>query len=335
MSEYSVSNKELISFFLVTFGLTIGMGVIMAFTYTKYPMQSFAQVQMYYPAIGVMTAFLLNNKRRKELPMKFYGVYLFLTITSALFLLVEILIFHKNPGMYADYLLIPGSIILILIYFADEKEKIDRFGLKLGKNVKESLSYIALFVILRLCVAFLSAFMLGDVKEFIRIFLSVKTMTGIFMLLFLFPLQFTMFLGEEYGWRYFLQTALQERLGKRKGVIVVGFIWGIWHLPLNLFFYSPAEPFYSSLNRLIVCIAYAIFFGFVYMKTENIWTVSMIHFVNNVILPTFNDAVGSNVVLSEESVLANLICFCVVYLPFLFTKEYRKDEKEVEFTNEL
>ncbi|MCS4523181.1 CPBP family intramembrane metalloprotease [Clostridium botulinum] len=45
--------------------------------------------------------------------------------------------------------------------------------------------------------------------------------------------------GEEYGWRYFLQTAFQERLGKRKGIIFLGIIWGIWHLPLNLFYYSP------------------------------------------------------------------------------------------------
>lgn len=183
-----------------------------------------------------------------------------------------------------------------------------------------------LFVILRLCVAFLSAVMLGDVKKFIHIFLSVKTMTGIFMLLFLFPLQFTMFLGEEYGWRDFLQTALQERLGKLNGIILLGFIWGIWHLTLNLFFYSPAAPFYSSLNRLIVCIAYAIFFGFVYMNTKNIWTVSIIHFINN---RTIFYNIESNVANSGRFVLINLLCASVVYLPFLFSKEYRKYELRI------
>ncbi|WP_097027349.1 CPBP family intramembrane glutamic endopeptidase [Clostridium peptidivorans] len=332
MSEYSVSNKELIIFFVVTFGFTIGMGIIMAFTYTKYSMHGFAQVQMYYPAIGVMTALLLNNERRKELPMKFYGVYLFLTITSVFFLLVEIFIFHKDPGTYADYLLFPGSIMLVLMYFADEKEKIDRFGLKLGKNVKKSLRYIVLFVILRLCAAFLSAFIFGDVKEFINIFLSAKTFTGLFMLLLLFPFQFAMFLGEEYGWRYFLQTALQERLGKRKGIILLGFIWGIWHLPLNLFFYSPEAPFYSTLNRLIVCIAYAIFFGFVYMKTKNIWTVSIIHFLNNGLIFY---SIEANIANSGKFVLINLLCASIVYFPFLFSKEYEKYEKEIELTNDL
>jgi membrane protease YdiL (CAAX protease family) len=93
-------------------------------------------------------------------------------------------------------------------------------------------------------------------------------------------------------------------------------------------------PFYSILNQVIGCIGYAIFFGFVYMKTENIWTVSIIHFVNNGIVPTLNNAGGINVVLSGELVLANLIYFCVIYLPFLFTKEYGKDKKEIGITNQ-
>ncbi|MCS4515483.1 CPBP family intramembrane metalloprotease [Clostridium botulinum] len=48
-----------------------------------------------------------------------------------------------------------------------------------------------------------------------------------FLLPLSFPLTFIVFFGEEYGWRYFLQTAFQERLGKRKGIIFLGIIWGI------------------------------------------------------------------------------------------------------------
>ena len=37
--------------------------------------------------------------------------------------------------------------------------------------------------------------------------------------------------GEEYGWRGFLQRRL-IRLGKLRGVLLVGVIWGVWHAPI-------------------------------------------------------------------------------------------------------
>mgnify|MGYP000874954992 FL=1 len=330
MAEYNFSNKELFIFLLVTFGLTIGMGIAMGFAYTKYPVDSFGLTQMYYPSIGVMTALLLNKERRKNPPMKFYGTYLFFTITSILVLLIDIFVLHKDPNAYMNMLWVVGSITLCLVYFADKKEKIYDFGLGLEKNVKASIGYILLFFVLCICGNFLSALILGDGKKFIDNLINTEKLNSVFH----FPSMCIAFLGEEYGWRYFLQPALQQRIGKRKGVILLGIIWGIWHLPINLFYYSPMTPFYSILNQVIGCIGYAIFFGFVYMKTENIWTVSIIHFVNNGIVPTLNNAGGINVVLSGELVLANLIYFCVIYLPFLFTKEYGKDKKEIGITNQ-
>ncbi|WP_097026717.1 CPBP family intramembrane glutamic endopeptidase [Clostridium peptidivorans] len=336
MSEYSISNKDLTIFLVVTFGLTIGMGIVMGFAYTKYPVDSFGVIQMYYPAIGVMMALLLNKERRKKLPMKFYGAYLFFTITSVLFLLAEVFVFHKDPGMYIECWMILGSITsFLLCSSSDEKEKMNSLGLGFGKNVKASIGYIVLFITLNLCVNFLAAIIFDGGKEFITTLRNGKIMRILFLAPLLFSLEFIMFLGEEYGWRYFLQTALQQRLGKRKGIVLLGIIWGIWHLPLNLFYYSPMTPFYSILNQLIVCISYAIFLGFVYMKTENIWTVSIIHYLNNNFAFILYNNSGANVVLSGKLVLVNLICMSVVYLPFLFTKEYRKYKKEIELTNEL
>ena len=69
-----------------------------------------------------------------------------------------------------------------------------------------------------------------------------------------FPFTYIAFFGEEYGWRYFLQPAIQERIGKRRGAIVVGLIWGIWHLPINMFYYSPETSLYSVINQLIVVL---------------------------------------------------------------------------------
>jgi proline iminopeptidase len=42
-------------------------------------------------------------------------------------------------------------------------------------------------------------------------------------------------LGEEGGWRGFLQPALDARLGRARAALVVGLVWASWHLPLWAF----------------------------------------------------------------------------------------------------
>jgi uncharacterized protein len=39
-------------------------------------------------------------------------------------------------------------------------------------------------------------------------------------------------LGEEFGWRGYAQPVLQDRLGWRTASLVLGLVWGMWHLPL-------------------------------------------------------------------------------------------------------
>ncbi len=61
-------------------------------------------------------------------------------------------------------------------------------------------------------------------------------------------LSFLPFFGEEYGWRYYLTPALQSRFGARRGALAVGVLWGLWHLPLNLFF-TARRPLCRALPR--------------------------------------------------------------------------------------
>lgn len=66
------------------------------------------------------------------------------------------------------------------------------------------------------------------------------------MTLFFLPLwavlNLALMFGEEYGWRCYLQPILQNRFGPRRGVLLLGLLWGLWHLPLNLYYYSTAQP---------------------------------------------------------------------------------------------
>ncbi|MDU5080304.1 type II CAAX endopeptidase family protein [uncultured Tissierella sp.] len=334
MGKYNVSNRDLILFLGITFGLTAIMGIAMGLAYPTYSVDSFPLTQMYYPALGVMVTLLLNKKWRKELPKNFFLTYLFFALTSIVYLLVKIFGFNQNPNAHLEIWLMIGSFLLIIAYNSDNKETIENFGLKFTKNIRSSTIHILLFVILYLTAIFISSLLAGEVDSVIAPFKSLETWIKVLLLPLSFPFTYIAFFGEEYGWRYFLQPAIQERIGKRRGAIVVGLIWGIWHLPINMFYYSPETSLYSVINQLIVCIGYSVFFGYVYMKTENIWTISMIHFMNNNLGYVLYGANGANIVFTWQSVLVNLLLFSTVYMPFLLTKEYRKSDIDMVETVE-
>lgn len=324
MKKYNISNKDLTIFFVVTFGLTTIMGLVMSSVYSSDLVDGYSLVQMYYPALGAMTALLLNKESRKKVPKEFYGAYIFFSVISIIYLLVKTCILHQDPYSQLETLATIGSVVLIVAYVVDKEESLESFGLKFNKNYKNSILCVFIFIILYLGTIFVPSLLFGELDEFISPFRNMSTWISLFFLPISFPLSFIMFLGEEYGWRYFLQPALQERLGKRKGIIVLGLIWGIWHFPINLFYYSPQTPFHSVLNQLVGCVAYSVFWGFVYMKTKNIWSVSMIHFLNNNLIYILYGGTGTDIVLTWQVVLINLVFSAIFYLPFLLTKEYMK-----------
>jgi membrane protease YdiL (CAAX protease family) len=90
--------------------------------------------------------------------------------------------------------------------------------------------------------------------------------------------------GEEVGWRGYMLPRLKS-LGVFKAMLVVGFLHGVWHLPLML-----ATPWYhSSGNRSIVVPLFlvtltlaGILFGYLRFTTGSVWPCAIAHAVYNV-----------------------------------------------------
>jgi uncharacterized protein len=93
--------------------------------------------------------------------------------------------------------------------------------------------------------------------------------------------------GEEYGWRGYLQTEL-TRLGRIRGVFLLGVIWGIWHWPVIWMGYNyPGQPILGSIAMVVVCILLAYFLAHAVFKSQGIWTAAYLHALSNQTLSFF------------------------------------------------
>jgi membrane protease YdiL (CAAX protease family) len=93
-------------------------------------------------------------------------------------------------------------------------------------------------------------------------------------------------LGEELAWRGYLQDIFIRKFGVIKGIVFLGIIWGLFHLPLNLAGYNyPETPILGGfLYMTITCISLGAVFGWARIKTKSVWSAAVAHAAYNVII---------------------------------------------------
>jgi membrane protease YdiL (CAAX protease family) len=87
--------------------------------------------------------------------------------------------------------------------------------------------------------------------------------------------------GEEYGWRGYLQSELLK-MGRVRGVLLLGVIWGAWHWPLILMGYN--YPGHSLLGLLLMALyttGLAVVLGYAVLRTGSVLLSAYLHALNN------------------------------------------------------
>lgn len=96
-------------------------------------------------------------------------------------------------------------------------------------------------------------------------------------------------LGEEAGWRGVMQPMLKERLGRVKGIVVSGIIWGAWHWPVMIlagYEYGLeywGAPFLGMAMFCLCTVVLGTLLDAVYEMTECIWVPALAHAAFNAI----------------------------------------------------
>ncbi|RVU55092.1 CPBP family intramembrane glutamic endopeptidase [Anaerosphaera multitolerans] len=315
----NIENKQLGIFFIFNFGIAAFLGMIFWFNRDLRP-DYLATIMMLLPAVSVSVA-KFSTEDREELPLKFYGVYAFIFIVSLILLVLIVagIVEMEFANGVIGILSLIGSIAILAV---DSSEIRGKNGLKFSLNFKTSLKYIAIFM----GIYFLR-YIIFEYKSFnFDVILTIITRFPILIGNFFFSSIF--FMGEEYGWRYYLQGKLQIKLGKRWGVVVLGVIWALWHMPLNFMLYSPETPLYSIASYIVFCVSMSIFMGLVQMKTKNVWAAAFIHYLNNSMWLLFTSEFSYETVYNFEGFIVGIIITLLSYAPFILSKEYRGDLKE-------
>jgi len=93
--------------------------------------------------------------------------------------------------------------------------------------------------------------------------------------------------GEEPGWRGFAQPLLQRRLSVLWASVIVGAIWGTWHLNAELLSMAPTLPVIAA-QSYVRMIATGILYGWLYDRTGRSLPVVMVaHAGHNVAIALF------------------------------------------------
>jgi membrane protease YdiL (CAAX protease family) len=90
-------------------------------------------------------------------------------------------------------------------------------------------------------------------------------------------------LGEEIGWRGFLQKELGY-LGLWKSGLVIGLMWGFWHAPLVIQGYNfPQNPWIGVVLMTIACAPLGLIMSYFVQRSETVMSAGFFHGVFNAV----------------------------------------------------
>ncbi len=345
MTETAKTKRQLHIFLLIAFGLTYLMGLLTWYGSTvQAEMSVFPNAQMFYPAAGVMLAYLVTQWKDPLLPRWFYLCFLLVTLAMLGLCVLSLAMPEQTATLYGQsvslwtvlvqYISIGGSILLWIFLLTSGKKRRGAYGLGF-RRWKASLFCIFVFLLLYFGRGALAYAMEGRPGAILDILGSSDALIYMLIQPVNFLLAFAPFLGEEYGWRYYFQPILQKRFGLKGGVLVLGIAWGLWHVFLDFFYYTtPDRGLIMTVSQIITCMTLGIFFAWAYRKTGNIWVPVIMHFLNNnltlVIADNYSVEVLENQQVTWSMIPASLILNGLFFGMFLLSKEFREKREGEE-----
>lgn len=325
-------------FLILTFSLSWGFDLLIAVTigHTAYLGFGLSPLGMFFPAF---VALILRLFVLKDSPIHFrryhgkprwilYG-YLLLTVVYGAVTLLGLWLLRSQPVILqgiGSVLTMLWTLLVLFVAGRCSKEELEQAGLQMGdadRGVKLVLGVLAFFALqagLNLLLG------LGRLQGPVEQVYGIPVPPGLVPLALVIALGLAVtgiplsglaaVFGEEYGWRGFLQDEWIEP-NKRRGVALIGLVWGLWHAPVILsgVHTYPATPLGLALG-LVFFVLWAFVQSYTVLKTRSIWVAAFMHGVVNSVYALMLGYVvrPADKVLSFGLGIYGLLCLLVIVL---------------------
>ena len=265
------------------------------------------QLQMLFPAFSAifLLSFVFKDSpvhfsHYRGKPRYFLFFFLIYTLLYAVLAVWTITVPEQltTASAISGALNLMGLMLLIALRFISSEEEFARAGMRGGKLRDWLLGGSCFIAFYGISTLLNITFNLGEKINLVALINSLGlpdgvTPTTLLLLMFvqvvlLAPLLgLIMGFGEEFGWRGFLQSEFLK-IGKIRGIFLLGVIWGIWHYPVIWMGHNyPGYPVEGTFLMTGYTILLGFVLGYIMLKTGAIWLVAFLHALNNQVLAFF------------------------------------------------
>lgn len=136
-------------------------------------------------------------------------------------------------------------------------------------------------------------------------------------------------MGEELGWRGYLQNLLQKKNTPFKAGIIVGIIWGLWHLPLMILSgYTDYELIYFCIAFMVAITSFSVVITYFYNKSKNILIAMWMHFLFNFLLKVIIIEQLDLMIYISIGYLAFAVVLCLLFKNEMWNRSFEHELKE-------
>jgi membrane protease YdiL (CAAX protease family) len=301
-AQLKVNWRQVGLFIGLTFGFTYALDLVLQWVggYGSTSTMIFLQLQMLLPAffsifLGMFvftdSPFYFRTPMpdgRADRARGFFYLYMALTVFYVGLAAVSALA-PAQEALVAQLRVLPmfvGLLGLVLFRVFKGREAFARANLRGGRLIDWIVYGAAIVVFLALQTGLNALFQLGkpvDPNQLAaQLGINMPGSTLVIALAFQMILEGSLLglvvaFGEEYGWRGYLQSQLM-RLGKKRGVLLVGLIWGAWHYPVIWMGHNyPGHPVAGTILMTIFCVLLAFVIGHAVLKTGSVWLAAFMH----------------------------------------------------------
>lgn len=114
--------------------------------------------------------------------------------------------------------------------------------------------------------------------------------------------------GEEYGWRGYLLPRLTKQKGKTKATVIVGIVWGLYHIPAVFLLAKTtgmSSPFLLCIIQACAAFTFSFPFSYCYYSSGSLLPVIFLHSVWN----TFNTLLLGDIYTNKSGLLTGNILY--------------------------